>query len=586
MNTFKRYMLCLLSFLMMTTAFSYTKNNLLTAVKSNSSVQVKKILTTSSDLASLKFDSDGNSILMIAMQYNANDKIIEMLLQAGCSPDFKNKYGQTAIMLGCNQGVSKKILSRIINFNVFSKSAKAKRVTVKDKNGKTAFDYAEAHQDLYSLLCEYAVDPAKVPAEPENTLPKPEKKSKAKKEAAPEPEVPAEPETEPEEEIEETVAEEPAAIEEEKEEEILPTPIAAEPEPISEPEEEPAPEPEPLSEPEPLIEEEPEVSPEEPETFEPEPETEPAPEPEPEQPVQPEVEEPEPEETEAPVEEKAEEPEPAEEAPVKVVSIETVQQIAVPQDSDVSADITEEVDVPQIDYYNRNRPEYLFDDLESESTIIEELQETKVRVIQNPDSRDSSGRTRLMNAIMANDIRVCYTLLYSGADANAKDKDDWTPLMYALRYAKSADIVELLFEYDAKLDAKTKYNVSALKIAAAYGQNKEILTAVLNRAQNEKMVVTDAFITAIKQERSEEIIRTFLKYIPNLNALYKGKTPLMYAAENYESTAVIKLLLDNGADPYIISAEKKNAFGYAKENTKIVHDSIYWSLNVSSSKRR
>ena len=49
---------------------------------------------------------------------------------------------------------------------------------------------------------------------------------------------------------------------------------------------------------------------------------------------------------------------------------------------------------------------------------------------------------------------------------------------------------------------------------------------------------------------------------------------------------IIKLLLENGADPYIISSEKKNAFGYAKENSKIMHDSVYWSLNVSSSKKR
>ena len=49
---------------------------------------------------------------------------------------------------------------------------------------------------------------------------------------------------------------------------------------------------------------------------------------------------------------------------------------------------------------------------------------------------------------------------------------------------------------------------------------------------------------------------------------------------------IIKLLLEKGADPYIISSEKKNAFSYAKENSKLIHDSVYWSLNVSSSKKR
>ena len=60
----------------------------------------------------------------------------------------------------------------------------------------------------------------------------------------------------------------------------------------------------------------------------------------------------------------------------------------------------------------------------------------------------------------------------------------------------------------------------------------------------------------------------------------------MYSAQNYSDTSVIKLLLESGADPYIISSEKKNAFAYAKENNRIVHDSVYWSLNVSYTKKR
>ena len=83
-----------------------------------------------------------------------------------------------------------------------------------------------------------------------------------------------------------------------------------------------------------------------------------------------------------------------------------------------------------------------------------------------------------------------------------------------------------------------------------------------------------------------EIIKEYTKFIPNINFLKKGKTPLMYASEYYEQTDVIKFLLENGADPYIISSEKKNAFSYAKENAKIVKDSVYWSLNVSALNKR
>ena len=191
-----------------------------------------------------------------------------------------------------------------------------------------------------------------------------------------------------------------------------------------------------------------------------------------------------------------------------------------------------------------------------------------------------------MNAIMENDDRVCYILLESGANPNAQDKDGWTPLMYACRYAQTSTVIQLLFEYGAKLDAKSNYQVSVLQIAAAYSKNRKVLATVLEQAANLKLNLQDSFITALKEARSEEFIGEYLKYNLNLNSMYKGKTPLMYAAEYYESTDVIKLLLEKGADPYIISSEKKNAFSYAKENSKLIHDSVYWSLNVSSSKKR
>lgn len=546
----------------MASAFSYTKKDLYNAVRATNEFQVKKILTVSPDLAALKFDSEGNSILMLAFQYNCNDKIIDAILKAGCSPDLKNKSGQTALMFACNQGASKKIIKRLIEYNVFSKQAKINRILLKDKYGKCAFDYADPNSEAYKVLATYTLDPATIKAEPESVLPVPEEEPQVE-------ETEAEAE-EPEEAPEET--EETPEPEAEPEEEPEAAKTAAEPEPQPEPEPEPAPEPEPQPEPEPTPEppavEEPEIEPlieVKPEPLvapvvvpveEPEPQPEPEPEPEPEPQPEPEP-----------------EPEPE-----------------TPEETEITAP---SIEVPKIDYYNSNRPEYLFDEIDTESVIEEDeeetldnIRETKVRVIQNPDALDNVGRTRLMNAIMLDDERVCYVLLESGANVNAKDKDGMTPLMYACRYAQKSTIVQLLLEYGAKIDAKSNYQVSVLQTAAAYSKNRRILAVVLEEAVKQGLNIQDSFIAALKEERSEEFINEYLKYNLNLNTMYKGKTPLMYAAEYYESTDVIKLLLENGADPYIISAEKKNAFSYAKENTKIIHDSVYWSLNVSSSKKR
>lgn len=598
MNTFKRFTISLLALFLMSSAFSYSKKDLYNAVRALNESHVSKILKVSPELSKLKFDADGNSILMIAIQYGCNDKIIDHILRAGCSPDLKNKNGQTAIMFACNYGTSKKTLKRLIEFNVFTSKGKINRILLKDKHDKNAFDYCADNKNLYDFLSTYTLDPATIKTEPISTMPEPEPplEEQPEEDSVQEPEEDLdilEEAAEPEPAVSEaeisqdevSVEEIPKPVKEEDEPEV-----ELEPEPFLEPETEPViePVPAPVLEPKEVVPEQEEVV-SEPEEVIPEPEVV---SPEPEEVVsEPEETEPEPEAV--PDQEEIEETISVEPEP-EALPEEIQEEPETIEETSSEAEITTPIEVPQIDYYNSKRPEYLFDEIETEyllededdDEVLDDIRETKVRVIENPDALDNVGRTRLMNAIMENDDRVCYILLESGANPNAQDKDGWTPLMYACRYAQTSTVIQLLFEYGAKLDAKSNYQVSVLQIAAAYSKNRKVLATVLEQAANLKLNLQDSFITALKEERSEEFIGEYLKYNLNLNSMYKGKTPLMYAAEYYESTDVIKLLLEKGADPYIISSEKKNAFSYAKENSKLIHDSVYWSLNVSSSKKR
>ena len=489
-------------------------------------------------------------------------------------------------MFACNYGTSKKTLKRLIEFNVFTSKGKINRILLKDKHGKNAFDYCADNKNLYDFLSTYTLDPATIKTEPISTMPEPEPplEEQPEEDSVQEPEEELdilEEAAEPEPAVSEAeISQDEVSVEEipEPEKEEAEPEVELEPEPFLEPETEPViePVPAPVPEPEEVIPEQEEVVPEQEEVV-PEPEeteTEPEPEAVPDQ-----------EEIEETI---SVEPEP------ETLPEEIQEEPDTIEETSSEAEITTPIEVPQIDYYNSKRPEYLFDEIETEyllededdDEVLDDIRETKVRVIENPDALDNVGRTRLMNAIMENDDRVCYILLESGANPNAQDKDGWTPLMYACRYAQTSTVIQLLFEYGAKLDAKSNYQVSVLQIAAAYSKNRKVLATVLEQAVNLKLNLQDSFIVALKEERSEEFIGEYLKYNLNLNSMYKGKTPLMYAAEYYESTDVIKLLLEKGADPYIISSEKKNAFSYAKENSKLIHDSVYWSLNVSSSKKR
>lgn len=600
MNTFKRFTISLLALFLMSSAFSYSKKDLYNAVRALNESHVSKILKVSPELSKLKFDADGNSILMIAIQYGCNDKIIDHILRAGCSPDLKNKNGQTAIMFACNYGTSKKTLKRLIEFNVFTSKGKINRILLKDKHDKNAFDYCADNKNLYDFLSTYTLDPATIKTEPISTMPEPEPplEEQPEEDSVQEPEEELdilEEAAEPEPAVSEAeISQDEVSVEEipEPEKEEAEPEVELEPEPFLEPETEPViePVPAPVPEPEEVVSEPEEVVPGQEEVVSEQEEVVPEPE---EVVPEPEETEPEPEPEAVPDQEEIEETISVEQEP-EALPEEIQEEPETIEETSSEAEITTPIEVPQIDYYNSKRPEYLFDEIETEyllededdDEVLDDIRETKVRVIENPDALDNVGRTRLMNAIMENDDRVCYILLESGANPNAQDKDGWTPLMYACRYAQTSTVIQLLFEYGAKLDAKSNYQVSVLQIAAAYSKNRKVLATVLEQAVNLKLNLQDSFITALKEARSEEFIGEYLKYNLNLNSMYKGKTPLMYAAEYYESTDVIKLLLEKGADPYIISSEKKNAFSYAKENSKLIHDSVYWSLNVSSSKKR
>ncbi|MCQ2610180.1 MAG: ankyrin repeat domain-containing protein [Treponema sp.] len=266
----------------------------------------------------------------------------------------------------------------------------------------------------------------------------------------------------------------------------------------------------------------------------------------------------------------------------KAAELEKAKTAASAKESAPSKEITivSDTSIPVTGSYNK-RTEYLYDEVEESQDSLAELKNTEVQLIKNPDLRDSQGRTRLMNCIFNDDVKTAYIMCKSGADVNAKDPQGYSCIMLCLRYSKNPQMLQLLLDNNADLLAKDNFGISTISIAAAFCQNKDVLSVYLAAADKAGISIYTGFITALKEARELEIINEFMPYVKKINALYNGKTPLMYAASNYQDTKVLKMLLEKGSDPNIISSEKKNAFSYAKENPKLVHDGIYWSLNVS-----
>lgn len=206
-------------------------------------------------------------------------------------------------------------------------------------------------------------------------------------------------------------------------------------------------------------------------------------------------------------------------------------------------------------------------------------------VIENPDQADSNGITLLMKACENGNDWEIKNLIKAGANVNLKDKEGWTALMYACRYQQNISIVNTLLQNGASVKDKNIYNLSALMMAATYNDNPQIIKKLLTYYSVNEKEVFQTFIMVLSSNSTSEFtslakVSVFLDIAIPLNSFYQGKTPLMYAAYYTNSTKVLKLLLESGAQPEIRSTEGKTAFDYALENKALSHDEYFWALNL------
>ncbi len=246
--------------------------------------------------------------------------------------------------------------------------------------------------------------------------------------------------------------------------------------------------------------------------------------------------------------------------------------------------VTQELQEQTDEDFSAYSKTYLFDfacDDEQETEVPQSSADDIHTFIENADAKDLSGRTKLMLASKKGNLELAENLIYSKADVNAQDNDGWTPLMFAARFSASPKMIKLLIKNGADIKQKNNYGVTSLRLAAGFSDSPAIVAELLNAYEATDSEVLSAFVYAVSSSAPAQILEAFYKKGIPLNTAYEGKTALMYAAESNKDTKTLEWLLSKGAKKTYRTRNGMTAFDFAKQNKKLPHDEIYWTLNIS-----
>ena len=104
------------------------------------------------------------------------------------------------------------------------------------------------------------------------------------------------------------------------------------------------------------------------------------------------------------------------------------------------------------------------------ATLSEDLETMSLSLTQQQgvDPKDVDSRTPLSWAVAQGSPDVVRWLIAHGSNPNSADRDGWTPLHYAAARNRVA-MIDLLFQCDARLDAESLREETALQVAERLG---------------------------------------------------------------------------------------------------------------------
>ena len=182
----------------------------------------------------------------------------------------------------------------------------------------------------------------------------------------------------------------------------------------------------------------------------------------------------------------------------------------------------------------------------------------------------AEGYVLLCDAVDNKHTEVAKLLLTNGSKVNSKNKKRTdTPLHFAVRNG-DIEIVKMLLDRGADVDAINLYNVTPLHIAVE-SKKVEIVELLLNHGAcvNARDCNSSTPLLLAAKDGSEEIVKLLLKHGADVNSPYtctsiEGYTPLCLAVRG-GCEKVVKLLLECGANVHAQDKGGKIVLHFAVE---------------------
>ncbi|KAI4145852.1 MAG: hypothetical protein LQ341_002241 [Variospora aurantia] len=190
-----------------------------------------------------------------------------------------------------------------------------------------------------------------------------------------------------------------------------------------------------------------------------------------------------------------------------------------------------------------------------------------------------TNRTPLQEALMRGHVSISKFLLENGASVKSHDDEGWTPLHQAAISSKAVEVIHLLLDKGADIEAKTFttniWNLTrrneATPLFLAAGEQESTVKALMDRGadlrcrnMNGEMPIHVAcwrgYASTVKRMLDAGID------IEERDHLYE-ETPLLKAASTGQ-TLVLKLLLDRGANMDALTQYGRNALVHAQLHRK------------------